>query len=145
MKHLVTAAEINASAERVWQVLTDFAAYPDWNPFIRAIEGRPELGARLRVHLHPSWRGPMTLRVTIERLIPNQALSWSGRIVAVPGLLSGEHGFGIEPLDPGRARFVHDERFSGPLVPLLAGKLDQGTRRDFEAMNAALKARAEAS
>ena len=33
-KQLRTHIDIHASPERVWQVLTDFAAYPDWNPFI---------------------------------------------------------------------------------------------------------------
>jgi uncharacterized protein YndB with AHSA1/START domain len=35
MKELHTEIEIDASAERVWDILTDFASYPQWNPFIR--------------------------------------------------------------------------------------------------------------
>jgi uncharacterized membrane protein len=34
---------MKAPAQRVWQVLTDFAAYPEWNPFIRRVNGRPEV------------------------------------------------------------------------------------------------------
>ena len=32
---------IDASARRVWAILTDFEAYPTWNPFIRRIAGQP--------------------------------------------------------------------------------------------------------
>ena len=37
---LSSEIEIDASPDRVWSVLTDFAAYPDWNPFIRRLDGR---------------------------------------------------------------------------------------------------------
>lgn len=39
-REIDTEIFIDASAESVWHVLTDFAAYPDWNPFIRTIEGQ---------------------------------------------------------------------------------------------------------
>lgn len=57
-----TAIEIEAPAERVWQILTDFAAYPAWNPFIRAIEGPIRPGARLTVRIQPSGARAMTFR-----------------------------------------------------------------------------------
>ncbi|MBI4544746.1 MAG: SRPBCC family protein [Gemmatimonadetes bacterium] len=44
MKELYAEIDIEASAERVWQVLTDFAAYPEWNPFMRSISGTLEQG-----------------------------------------------------------------------------------------------------
>ena len=49
MKELYSEIEIAASAERVWRLLTDFASYPRWNPFIRSIGGRPIPGERLEV------------------------------------------------------------------------------------------------
>ena len=30
---LQTEIEIDADADRVWTILVDFAAYPEWNPF----------------------------------------------------------------------------------------------------------------
>lgn len=46
---LQTEVEINAGPERVWAILSDFASYPEWNPFIRFIRGVPEKGERLEV------------------------------------------------------------------------------------------------
>lgn len=48
MKEINTEIEINASAEKVWQLLTDFAAYPHWNPFMRSIKGKPEEGDEVK-------------------------------------------------------------------------------------------------
>jgi len=48
MKEVFSEIEIQATADRVWQVLTDFARYPEWNPFIRRISGEPKEGTRLR-------------------------------------------------------------------------------------------------
>ena len=37
MRELRAEIEIAAPPERVWRVLSDFDAYPDWDPFIRSI------------------------------------------------------------------------------------------------------------
>ena len=38
MRELRREIEIAAPPERVWAVVTDFAAYPEWNPFIRRLD-----------------------------------------------------------------------------------------------------------
>lgn len=139
---LRTEIEIAAPAERVWEVLTDFAAYPQWNPFIRWATGEARPGGRLKVHLRPSGARGMTFRPRVLRTAPNEELRWLGRL-GLPGLFDGEHAFLLEPLARDRVRFVQRERFTGVLVPLLARSLDRDTRRGFEEMNAALKLRAE--
>jgi uncharacterized protein YndB with AHSA1/START domain len=55
MKELRTEIEIKASAERVWQLLTDFAHFPQWNPFIRRAHGNLKLGQRLEVNNPAFW------------------------------------------------------------------------------------------
>jgi uncharacterized protein YndB with AHSA1/START domain len=52
-RELQTEIDIAAPAERVWRILTDFDAYPDWNPFIRKIQGRPEPSGKLEVRIEP--------------------------------------------------------------------------------------------
>jgi hypothetical protein len=40
-------AAVTAFPEDVWQMPTNFGAYPQWNPFTRPTEGNPEAGSRL--------------------------------------------------------------------------------------------------
>ena len=47
VRHISSSIIIEATSEQVWQVLTDFAKYPSWNPFIIAVTGTPQLGERL--------------------------------------------------------------------------------------------------
>jgi uncharacterized protein YndB with AHSA1/START domain len=59
MRELRREVEIEAPPERVWAVVTDFAAYPEWNPFIGRISGDLQEGARLEVRIEPPpWRRP---------------------------------------------------------------------------------------
>jgi hypothetical protein len=135
--------EIDAPPGRVWQVLTDFGAYPEWNPFIRSIEGEAKVGSRLKVRIEPPGGRRMTFRPTVRAAEAARELRWLGRLF-VPGLVDGEHRLALEPLDGGRSRFIQSERFSGLLVRLLAGTL-AATERGFEQMNDALKRRVEAT
>ena len=45
--------DIEATPQRVWQVLTDVSAYPQWNPFITSTEGTSGAGGRVSVSLPP--------------------------------------------------------------------------------------------
>jgi hypothetical protein len=144
MKQLHSQIEIDAPAEHVWAVLTDFASYPEWNPFIPRISGEPKTGERLKVRLEPPGGRGVTLRPTVLNAEPNRELRWLGHVL-VPGLFDGEHFLIIEPLEVNRVRFVQREEFRGPLVPLFARSLDTNTQRGFEEMNRALKERAESS
>ena len=142
MKELRTEIEIQASAERVWQLLTDFPSFPQWNPFIRKASGKVQVGERLDINIQPSGASGMTFRPTVLKAEPNRELRWLGHLL-ISGLFDGEHIFTIEPFGEGRVRFTQREVFTGLLVPLFARGLDTDTRRGFEEMIQALKTRAE--
>ena len=133
---------IHASPQRVWEVLTDFAAYPEWNPFIPQINGSPDPGSRPDVQLRPPGGRGMRMRPVIQVAAPSEELRWLGHL-GIPGLFDGEHRFRIEPLGTDRVRFIQEERFSGLLAPLVLRFIECGTRQGFEAMNQALKVPAE--
>ena len=144
MKEIHTEIEINAPAEKIWKVLTDFAAYPEWNPFVRRGEGEVRVGARLHIYIQPSGGKRMSFRPTVLVADPNRELRWLGHLW-VRGLFDGEHSFSIEPLVEERVRFVQRKRFGGLLLPSLSKMLDGDTRRGFEEMNQALKLRSESA
>ncbi len=144
MKELHSEIEIDASAESVWRILTDFSSYPQWNPFIRRISGEAKTGERLEVRLEPPESRGVTLKPKVLTIEPNRELRWLGHLL-VPGLFNGDHTLAIEPLEENRARFVQREAFKGFLVPLLARSLDNNTRRGFKEMNRALNGRPETS
>ena len=142
-RELRTEIAIDASAQEVWAILVDTAAYPDWNPFVRKISGRLEVGDRLEVELTPPGGRGMTIRPVVREVRAGRGFSWLGS-VGIPGVFDGEHSFQIEPLGEGRVRFLHSERFSGILAPVIMAFIEDSTRKGFEAMNQALKERAEA-
>lgn len=142
MKELHTEIEIQTTPERVWELLTDFIQFPQWNPFIRRVSGEMKVGARLEVYLQPAEGAGMTFRPIVLNVESTRELRWRGHVL-MPGLFDGEHIFTIEPLTESCVRFTQREIFTGLLVPLFARRLDTSTRRGFEEMNQALKARAE--
>lgn len=142
MKELRSEIEIDSSAERVWHVLTNFAAFPQWNPFIRKASGDIQVGASLEVRIQPSGARGATFRPKVLKVEPKRQLRWVGHL-RIPGLFDGEHIFTIEQLTPNRVRFVQRENFTGLFVPFLSRSLDRDTKRGFEEMNQALKSQAE--
>jgi hypothetical protein len=139
VREIRTETQISAARERVWQVLTDFASYPDWNPFMRRISGEPAVGSRLEVRIEPPDSRGMTFKPTVIRSEANRELAWLGRL-GVRGVFDGEHHLELHPGEDGSTKFVQREEFNGLLVPLFG--LEK-TRRGFETMNVALKQRAE--
>jgi hypothetical protein len=134
--------EIKASPETVWNILTDISKFPEWNPFIRRVQGELVVGQKLAVFIQPSGARGMEFKPVVMKAELNRELRWLGRLI-VPGLFDGEHIFQIESLGDGRVRFRQREIFNGVFVPLLKKSLETDTRRGFNEMNQKLKELAE--
>jgi hypothetical protein len=143
MRTVSSEIEIAAPAGPVWDVLTNMERYPEWNPFIRELQGTLQVGERLNVRIQPPGGRAMAFRPIVRSFVPERELVWLGHLV-IPGLFDGEHRFSIQPLEEDRVRFRQAETFRGLLVPLTQSILNR-TRRGFEAMNRALKERAESA
>jgi hypothetical protein len=93
--------EIDADPDSVWAVLMDFAAYPDWNPFIHPIEGTQQVGARLKLRIQPPNSRGRSLMPHVTVVEPARAFGWLGSL-GVPHIFDGAHRFELEPIDGGR-------------------------------------------
>ena len=140
MSDIHTSVEIDAPAETVWSVLTDFEAYPEWNPYTR-IEGVPRVDERLRVSPGPEAGRAPTFRPRVL-VADGRELRWLGHLFT-PGLFDGEHSFVVEALDEGRSKLTQAEGFSGLLAGVVLRFIREETEANFRGVNEALKARAE--
>jgi uncharacterized protein YndB with AHSA1/START domain len=50
-KNIRTEIEINASPEKVWQILSDFEKFSVWNPFVIKVSGKPKVGEVLQIEV----------------------------------------------------------------------------------------------
>ncbi|SDI32212.1 SRPBCC family protein [Nonomuraea jiangxiensis] len=81
MRVIDSSIEIAAPPEEVWAILTDFAKYEEWNPFILQAEGTAAAGATLRLNIRPPGG---TARPSPARWSPSSGERWTGRRKASP-------------------------------------------------------------
>ena len=136
MKEYSATTTINASAETIWAILTDAAAYPEWDPSCERIEGRIAVGERIRAYSKLSPGRAFALEVA--EIAPGKMM-WRGGMPF--GLFKGERTFTATPKERG-VEFTVREVFSGPMLPLIKKSLPD-LSGPFAEMAAGLKARAE--
>ncbi len=128
---------IEAAPQKVWEIFTDFAAYPSWNPFIFSLTGPVATGNIIKVKL-PG----MNFTPTVLAYQQNKVFTWQGKLLFT-GLFDGTHSFKLTDLQNGKTRFEQSEKFSGFLLPIFRKMLNTKTRDGFVAMNKRLKTRVE--
>lgn len=141
MRTIHTEIGILGPAARVWAILMAAEKWGEWNPFAK-VSGHFAVGERISITLTPPGKGATTFRPTIVRLEPGRELRWLGSL-GLRGLFDGEHGFRVRAEDVGRCRFEQFEMFTGILAAPILWAVGDATRQGFEAMNRALKMRAE--
>ncbi|MEM9566310.1 MAG: SRPBCC domain-containing protein [Actinomycetota bacterium] len=141
--HLHTEIEIDAPTAVVWDVLTDLDRYEEWNPFIVESSGTVAVGQRLTNRMQPPGGRAVTFTPTVTEVEPGRVFEWLGHLL-VPGLFDGRHRFELHETVGGGTRLVHTEHFGGVLVRPFKRSLDRSTLAGFEALNDALRRRAEA-
>lgn len=126
------AIDIDASAEAVWALLTDGAAYPSWCSTVISIEGA--IGPGQKIALRSTLDPKRTFKLTVREFQPPTRLAW--------GDAMGLRTYSVTPKGPGQVVFTMRERIGGPLFPLFA-RMIPSFDESFDRFAADLKKRAE--
>ena len=132
--------DIEAPAELVWQVITDFPRYGEWNPFIVACESTLKPGDPIDLQVVLTSR-PQKQREWIISHTPGVEFTYSMK--PVPGLLRSRRQHKLTPLGPGRCRYESHFELAGLMRPLVLALFGNGMKRGFAGMTAGIKTRAE--
>jgi hypothetical protein len=144
LKELITEIQINSNPEILWNVITDFKHYYQWNPILQKIKGEPLIGNQLEIHLRTVGGKKRIYHPKIIKITPNHELRWKGTFI-FSQIFSGERIFLIEKLAENKVNFVNKEIFSGIGVRFTPQKMEDDIVASFKKMNEALKKTIERS
>ena len=107
--------EIAAGPRAVWNVLTDFGRWPNWNPDVKSISINGDVAPGTEF----AWKaGPASIRSKIERVEAPRLIGWTGRTFGV----SATHVYRLDQSDGG-TMVRTEESFEGWLARLLRGQM----------------------
>jgi uncharacterized protein YndB with AHSA1/START domain len=131
------ASEIDIAAppEVVWDVLTEFDRWPDWNPDVKSMSytGPLEPGSQFR------WKaGPGTIVSTLQQVEPARLISWTGRTMSINAV----HVWRLEPR-AGGTWVRTEESYTGLLARVFRGPIRKTLEKALREGLQHLKAEAE--
>jgi hypothetical protein len=137
-KHSIeTSIRIEASQEKIWNILTNLAGWEQWNPFMVKASGTIKVGNKLNLTFHAPGMSPMKISPTVQWKKEGKGFGWLGSL-GIKGIFDGTHNFKLIQ-DDNVIILHHSENFSGILIPFMKKMLNVNTKEGFERMNKALK------
>jgi hypothetical protein len=138
---IITSIGIDAPIDVVWQKLTDFAGYSDWNPYLIRVEGMAEAGTTITVHQVPRPGADIIVAPADVVEIAPYNMRWIGGLPD-RAEFKGDHRFELTEAQSG-VNFIHHEQFSGRQADTILAAYGAIIRDNFERFNRALKAACE--
>jgi hypothetical protein len=143
MRELRADIHISAPIDQVWQVLTDFEHWSDWNPMVNHAGGRASVNSTLEITMRgPDSKDAMKYRPIVLDVNPPNSFRW--RATMLSGLMfTNDRVFELKEKNGG-TDLTNREEFKGLLVPLFWKKMTGFVVPMLKGMNSALKAKLEA-
>jgi len=133
---------INAPDEVVWEILSDIPGWEAWNPLYPKAQGVIRIGDRWNLDLALPGQPVQTINPVILDWAPYDHIHW--RLDMMRGWVKTIRFLEIEKMGEENCFFSNGEIFDGSLSGFAVRRLRRPILEGFEALNEALKARAEA-
>ncbi len=142
MRELQATIQISAPIDRVWQVLTDFDNWKEWNPMVNQASGSASVRSKLSITMRgPNAKDAMNYQPIVIEVNPPKSFRW--RATMLSGLLfTNDRVFELKEIN-GMTELVNKEEFSGLMVPFFWNKMNGFVVPMLEKMNKALKEKVE--
>ncbi|HKP55299.1 MAG TPA: SRPBCC domain-containing protein [Polyangiales bacterium] len=130
---------IPAPRPAVWDVLVDFARYPEWNPFTIGVTTRGHIGDPVLLDVMLGGRR-LKMRERMRVHEPERRIGWGLHLLG-GALLDCTRIQELEDAGEGSTRYVCQESFRGLSVPLFYGLFRNAMQEGFRANAEALRER----
>ena len=119
MRGWTTEVLIDAPRQLVWDQVTNFEAYSDWNPFV--IEAHAEFKVGETIHFLENLQpfGQHWINAKFLSIDPENCFIWQGHFWA-NFLFTVHHSFIFKAINDHQTRFIQKHENSGLLIPFLA-------------------------
>ena len=132
---------VQAPAEIVWEVVSDFETWTHWNPLYRRAEGQMKIGTALTLEQHLPGRAPTVITPIVLDWVPYEQLHW--RSTRMGGFVTAIRYLEIETMGPENATFSNGELFMGLLLRFVSREERRALKSAFTQMGEAVRDRAE--
>jgi hypothetical protein len=133
-------ADIEATPDTIWTILTDAPNLSNWDSGVERVEGKIAPGETIKVFVKVNPGRAFPVKVT--EFVPGQKMVWSGGMPL--GLFKGVRTYTLSPQGSGRTKFTMREEYTGPLLPMIWRSIpDLGP--SFQQFASGLKSRAEST
>ena len=133
---------IQAPAELVWELISDFSTWEQWNPVHPRAEGQLKIGTSLSVHQALPGEPVRVIQPVIQDWVPYEQLHW--RSTRLGGFVTAIRYIEIENMGPGSSTFSNGELFIGMLVRWVSREDRRKLKAAYTQMGEALRDHAEA-
>ena len=132
-----TEIVIEANATQIWELLIDFANYPEWHTYLTNVKGEVAKGKYLRfTYFDEKKKREKQFRAKILTLTPNEKLSWGGNLWF---FFKAEHSFELIKVDETHTKLIQTEYWKGLFGKSFGKKIYQETLTQFEELNEQIK------